>query len=360
MIRVFSIFLLIVLCQEAMAKTIFCKGKSCNDPDNSSPQLDVLVSQVRAETGLISLLQTYHPSGSGTPTSGDFARLLHPSADCYIEYPNFWARITKKSIGICRLENGFYLIGDSYGKKRLSSETTPLTFHGVASSYDLTGKYLATSKYFKGEARDIVSEDKAVPQAVFEEFQKKLRATCWYGDCKNGFGIKLVNRVSHKFRIGDWENGNRYTTYDSRGNLKKRYITRSALDDVIDELEGIYSKPTVSKKGWCFSGNCEESYGVLLSRNGDLYKGFFKNAKRHGAGNLTRQDSSSYTGLWSLGKQNGLGEELDVSGTRRKGNYSSGKKQGTFTVTYRNGSYQQIAYEYDKVIGTGTLTFPQK
>ena len=205
MIRVFSIFLLIVLCQEAMAKTIFCKGRSCNDPDYSLPQLDVLVSQIQGDAGLVSELQTFHPSRSHDHgKTGDYVRRLYSNGSCLIELgPILTWKLGMPDhlggFGICKYKDGTFVIGDFEKEHQLSSKSEPFKFHGVISTFDAKGKHAMSFKFRYNKLKATLRDDEAVPNEIFQKFRRKIEDKCWYGDCKNGFGIKLVDEDKHNF-----------------------------------------------------------------------------------------------------------------------------------------------------------------
>lgn len=322
--------------------------------------VEVLVSKVEGKLGLVTDLTTFI-YGRGA-TSTDFARRIHPHGMCYIELNyhlnlDFSLPYHDGGFGICHLANGEYWIGGYYISHSLTNDPPMYIWHGAMSRFDSEGTHYETYKYKNGFRKKQLANDKAVARDVFLGFYEKLKDDCWYGDCQNGFGIKLTDSERHSLSIGDWESGERYTTYDSRGNRRSEVPTNGELSTIAESLEKSYSEPMVMKTGWCFSGDCRQGYGVLLTKKGETYKGFFKQSKFDGAGRLLRKDASIYTGNWSEGYQHGQGEEVDNRGHKMNGNYYLGKRSGTFLVTYRNGSYQEIVYRNDEAIAHGTITF---
>lgn len=51
-----------------------------------------------------------------------------------------------------------------------------------------------------------------------------------------------------------------------------------------------------------------EGRGVLKYQNGKVYKGDFKNDKRHGLGIMSWPDGRIHQGLWENGKKHGHGK----------------------------------------------------
>ena len=347
------IFLICSFCHELSAKTLFCKGY-CKV--GGVLDTEILVSQLDGKLGLVTDLRTYWRN----PTSTDFARRIHPHAMCYMEFDHhlkfdlLGLPDHQPGYGICRVADGTFWVGDLYNQDTFSKEITPYAPHGVISIYDAAGVLDGVYKYSYGRRKDRLPREKSASNSIFVDLRSKLESDCWYGDCENGFGIKLSNLERHTLDIGDWSQGNRYSSYDRLGNLKSKIITYSVLTEVINSLTDIYSEPQVVKTGWCFFGDCRTNYGVLLSRNGDLYKGFFKRGKFDGAGKLVRQNRTSHTGEWLSGEPHGQGEEFDGIKVLLKGNFYYGEKSGNFTL-FGNGWSQEVLYKKDEVVATGDL-----
>jgi hypothetical protein len=75
----------------------------------------------------------------------------------------------------------------------------------------------------------------------------------------------------------------------------------------------------------CITGDCNNGYGIYQHSNGEMYEGFFKNAKYNGNGIYYWADGSTYAGKW-------------LDGTRN----------GEAVIYYSDGSSGAVAYEADK------------
>jgi hypothetical protein len=58
--------------------------------------------------------------------------------------------------------------------------------------------------------------------------------------------------------------------------------------------------------------------GVLCSKNGERYEGYFKNDKMHGEGKLVQGDGSISKGTFEYGRKHGFFTEIDAEGQSRE------------------------------------------
>lgn len=88
------------------------------------------------------------------------------------------------------------------------------------------------------------------------------------------------------------------------------------------------SKSSSSDGSGCVSGDCENGYGVYKFSDdweGDVYKGNFKDGKRHGYGIYSWSEGSKYEGNWSNGYQHGEGKYTFADGEETEGEWSNGE-----------------------------------
>ena len=345
--RLFLFSLILLSAPFVDAKTLYCQGSYCL-PNKSvwDKGIEVWITKENdvVDMRTVDIGFQRDREGDNTPS-----RRLHPDGDCYIEQQ--WRRKTSKSLvgfGICRWSMGDYFIGEMEifydyedGLKPPSIKDGLLS--GVyGSDYDFFGNFVSN----RG--------GKKIEKEKFEEYKNKLDNECWYGDCQDGFGVKWQN---NKVYAGEWEKGVRVVSYDRLGRRKEDLKYSPQATEIWKSLRKEYGEPKTIKRGYCFTGGCETGYGVWQNKT-QVYKGFFKNKKFHGAGNLSFIDGGSYVGQWSGGERDGLGIETDFRGNIEEGNFVRNKKSGTFQVTYRDGSKREVLYRNDEAIAFGEILRP--
>jgi O-antigen ligase len=108
----------------------------------------------------------------------------------------------------------------------------------------------------------------------------------------------------------------------------------------------------------CVKGNCSAGKGIYVSHSGIMYKGEWKNGKRHGQGTWTHPNGYNYIGKWKNSKRHGQGTSKSADGVTYTGEWKSGKKQGVGTLLYQGGSKYQGEWKNGKRHGQGTWTHP--
>lgn len=168
-------------------------------------------------------------------------------------------------------------------------------------------------------------------RGFFMNLKKHKNSNYWNTRLVIKKGIKLyVYKIMDNTNIKD-------LIYDySYNNKTKKYIinpSRTELDKLINEnifklsiiLEKVNStsykpKRTTSNsekttfKTGCIYGDCKNGYGIYKYNNGDSYKGYFKNNKRHGYGDYL-WGNIHYSGNWENGNRSGYGNfyEQDIN-----------------------------------------------
>ncbi|MDA9591624.1 hypothetical protein N9R78_01010 [Pelagibacteraceae bacterium] len=131
-------------------------------------------------------------------------------------------------------------------------------------------------------------------------------------------------------------------------------------------LKDYNAKPT----DVCTSGNCNNGYGVYVSKNGGIYEGENKNNRPHGKGKFTYNFNkdlnlnypSVYDGEWRDGLKHGQGTMLyflidDMSDrVAYEGKWSNNKKLGQGKMTYVNGNIYEGEFD-DNTLVYGTMNF---
>eukprot|EP00949_MAST-11_sp_MAST-11-sp1_P000487 g487.t1 len=101
-----------------------------------------------------------------------------------------------------------------------------------------------------------------------------------------------------------------------------------------------------------------DGYGEKIFRNGDIYKGGFKNNRPHGDGTMLFRVShgtaeSTYTGNWSRGRPEGYGTREYRNGDRHDGLYKRGLRDGQGCTIYKAGGMFKGEWKHDKHHGEG-------
>ncbi|MEM9936921.1 MAG: hypothetical protein AAF824_25050, partial [Bacteroidota bacterium] len=66
----------------------------------------------------------------------------------------------------------------------------------------------------------------------------------------------------------------------------------------------------------CIKGDCDTGKGVYSYPNGDLYKGEWRSAKRHGYGTYKMATGDQYEGYWARDAMHGKGVYVYRNGDR--------------------------------------------
>ncbi|XP_037087699.1 radial spoke head 1 homolog [Pollicipes pollicipes] len=100
-------------------------------------------------------------------------------------------------------------------------------------------------------------------------------------------------------------------------------------------------------------------YGVAHLPNGDIYRGYYNEGKRHGRGHYRfKKNGSRYTGEWQDGKKHGRGVFVYPDGTRYEGNWEDDMKSGQGTYYFANGNKYVGEWREDMRQGMGICFCP--
>jgi hypothetical protein len=127
-------------------------------------------------------------------------------------------------------------------------------------------------------------------------------------------------------------------TYDKTGNLCGK--------GVLIGKDGIVYKGTF--KNGLFDGK-----GILINKNGNYYFGDWKNGECEGKGQIIVNDTILYEGNFKNNEKNGEGIENFEDGSVYKGNYVNNKKNGYGKYIYPDSSYYEGNFKNDLFNGEG-------
>ena len=128
-------------------------------------------------------------------------------------------------------------------------------------------------------------------------------------------------------------------TFDNINNIK-------TLKNVILNKELYYGEYNIEK-------NVKEGRGILVTRDGTKYYGYFRNNKKNIKGKLLHYEGDIYEGEWLDDKANGKGKYLHIDGTTYDGNWKNDKQDGYGLETWNDGSYYEGYYVNGKKEGKG-------
>ena len=100
-------------------------------------------------------------------------------------------------------------------------------------------------------------------------------------------------------------------------------------------------------------------YGVAHLPNGDIYRGFYLEGKRHGRGHYRfKKNGSRYTGEWREGKKHGRGMFIYPDGTKYEGYWEDDLRTGQGTYHFANGNKYVGGWRDDMRQGMGICFYP--
>ena len=120
-------------------------------------------------------------------------------------------------------------------------------------------------------------------------------------------------------------------------------IAKNVLLDNKDIYYGEYDNDRKMKEG----------RGILITKNGSKYYGYFKDDKKNIRGKLIHYEGDIYDGEWLDGKANGKGKYTHVDGTTYDGDWKNDKQEGYGVETWNDGSYYMGNYLNGKKDGKG-------
>ena len=134
-------------------------------------------------------------------------------------------------------------------------------------------------------------------------------------------------------------------------NSQKNYIRKKILFENGDKYEG--------KIKICdIQGNLNKKkkitgFGKYTFNNGNIYKGYFKDGKRHGRGKVTFHSGDLYDGYFKDDKKHGKGKYTTPNGNLYFGYFKDDLRHGKGEYKFPNGNIYRGEYKYDLRHGKG-------
>lgn len=143
---------------------------------------------------------------------------------------------------------------------------------------------------------------------------------------REGYGLYKWYETGSTY-FGQWKNGkqNGYGYYSKNGK-----ITEVGFYQEGKRTRNLLSQNYLDNRkiNNCI-GNCKDGFGTYYFTNGDTYRGFFSNGKKHYFGSYFWNNGTSYFGEYYYDKANGIGDEsYKSSGTRYFGRFTNGQRDG--------------------------------
>ncbi|XP_058686417.1 ALS2 C-terminal-like protein isoform X1 [Poecile atricapillus] len=176
------------------------------------------------------------------------------------------------------------------------------------------------------------------------------------------YGFRRDGRLRGATYEGEWLEGKPH----GKGTLKWS-DGRNHVGDFRDGREhgfGIRLVPRRSEDRYdCYKCHWQQGrmsgYGICEYGDGQVYKGYFKDDKRHGFGileNSSAQNPFKYTGHWEKDKKSGYGVWEDKErGERYLGMWWDDRRHGDGIVVTHSGLCYQRRFQADKMVGSGIL-----
>ncbi|MCW8906852.1 MAG: hypothetical protein OQL28_06360 [Sedimenticola sp.] len=108
----------------------------------------------------------------------------------------------------------------------------------------------------------------------------------------------------------------------------------------------------------CVEGDCTNGQGSFSYQNGALYRGDFKNGKRHGIGTYDYESGNRYHGEWRNAERTGYGIFYWAKdGEKYVGQFKNGKRHGQGTYYYKSGNKYEGSWKTGNRHGLGLYTY---
>lgn len=180
---------------------------------------------------------------------------------------------------------------------------------------------------------------------------------------KQFYGI-FNGSQGHRY-MGFWD-GNKMDQkgvfYDPVGKVYKGEFEKGVFKGIGElkqgdmRIAGHFDKDKVNRQGiiehgkYTYNGDLirdkPHGWGIKNWKNGDEYKGYFKNGYECGEGTLTKKNGDIYNGNFDQGVFNGKGIYKFSNGNLYEGEFKDGKMKGYGKIVYSSeGDLQKIDYE---------------
>lgn len=142
----------------------------------------------------------------------------------------------------------------------------------------------------------------------------------WNNGVRDTFGVQTEEEGIY---TGEWKDDKR----DGNGCIE--YTTGNTISGEFD------------------NNNFNDKDGIYRFKNGDEYRGGFKDYIFHGTGTFTYQDGRKYVGEWRFGKKHGYGVYYWTDGDIYKGQWVKGKRHGE-GIKIKKGIEEKVVFHYGK------------
>ena len=218
-------------------------------------------------------------------------------------------------------------------------------------------KYETFDDMIKENKMNLKSKDKG--RRIFQEDIPNL---------KEIIKKKISNETDNEILIEEM------TEADFNSELSKHQKSESILNENNEELEKIkndenelYIMPPLkfsNSKGTTeyYSGtfNKEGNFngkGTLISKDGNIYKGTFKNGIFEGKGIFIQKNGNYYFGDWKNGKCEGEGKLIIPDLIEYNGEFKNNKKNGNGIEKYKDGSFYNGDFIDNEKNGFGKFNY---
>ena len=116
--------------------------------------------------------------------------------------------------------------------------------------------------------------------------------------------------------------------------------------------EGVLLKKDGCRVQGTFRNGVVNGLGKEVTPDGDVYRGQFSQGQREGQGKLKCQDGSWYEGQWHENQMHGEGTLQDDQDTIYEGEFRSGQLHGKVTMTYADGTVQKTRFRKGKIVSS--------
>jgi len=110
----------------------------------------------------------------------------------------------------------------------------------------------------------------------------------------------------------------------------------------------------------CVQGDCLDGHGVYKYSSGAVYRGEWKEGRRHGYGELLLRDGTLYRGEWKEGRMDGYGIRRYQEGYEYAGQWRGGHREGYGRLEYDNGVVIEGQWGKGRLNGYGVMLYADR
>jgi hypothetical protein len=201
----------------------------------------------------------------------------------------------------------------------------------------------------KSKPRKIFTED--IPN-LKEIIQKKIS-----GETNNNISIEEITETDFNSEL-------------SKNNIAQNILNENneVLEKIENEEKELYTMPPLKfsnvkdGKTEYYSGSFDKEgnfngKGILISKDGNIYKGTFKNGIFDGKGIFIQKNGNYYFGDWKNGKCEGEGKLIIPDLIEYNGEFKNNKKNGNGREKYNDGSFYNGDFIDNEKNGFGKFNY---